>query len=145
MNRSPYRCLIKSRGCSCQMRRGMFVAMMCRVARIGRERLMPDPDRIFYGLIVVIVGLTAVTAGYLIALYTNKLPAEHVATALASFGGVIGTIVGTFFGLHHGAAGKEKAERQRDKALKIALMLSGRAPEDKFELLLKDHPDLLQD
>jgi hypothetical protein len=107
---------------------------------------MPDPDRLrlVYGLIVVIAGLAAVTAGYLIALFT-KLPDAHVAMALASFGGVIGTIVGTFFGLHHGAAGKEKAERQRDKAQKIALMLSGRAPEDKFESLLKDHPDLLKD
>jgi hypothetical protein len=106
---------------------------------------MPDPDRLVYGLIVVIAGLIAVTACYGFALFTKLLPEDHVAMALASFGGVIGTIVGTFFGLHHGAAGKEKAERERDKAQKIALMLSGRAPEDKFELLLKDHPDLLKD
>jgi len=111
---------------------------------IDRERLMNDVDRIFYGFVVVIAGLVAVSVGYLVAVFT-KLPESDVATALASFGGVIGTIVGAFFGLHLGAAGKEKAEQRRQKAEEKALELAGMAPPDEYKAFRNSRPELFRD
>src|SRR5262245_62613829 len=79
-------------GYSCPIFREIFAGGRdnpnCEWMGIDRERLMNDVDRIFYGFVVVIAGLVAVSVGYLVAVFT-KLPESDVATALASFGGVI--------------------------------------------------------
>jgi hypothetical protein len=76
---------------------------------------MTDLARIKYGFVVVLVGLAAVVFIYTVAIW-HWTAASDVTAAVGSAGGVIGTIVGAFFGLQLGAAGKEKAEEQRDRA-----------------------------
>jgi len=101
-------------------------------------------DRIQSGFVVVILGLVFVLAVFVIAIFKFS-SASDVTTTVTSVGGVIGTIVGAFFGLQLGAAGKEKVEQQRNKAEQMALMLAGKAPTDKFESLLKEYPHLIKD
>lgn len=60
-------------------------------------------------------GLMVVLLVYGIAV-VNWRSASGVAAVVGSVSGVIGTIVGAFFGVQVGAAGKEKAEDQRDRA-----------------------------
>ena len=60
-----------------------------------------------YGFIVVILGLVFVLAVFVFAIFKFN-SASDVTTTVTSVGGVIGTIVGAFFGLQLGAAGKER-------------------------------------
>ena len=110
------------------------------------------------GLVVVVAGLIVVLIAYLFSV--NKFPETDAATALASFGGVVGTIVGAFFGIKAGAASGEKAmekadeqrkqtEQQRQKAeqlrdktqAKLDLLL-GHTPSDRFDFIRRERPDL---
>src|SRR5262245_37870477 len=63
--------------------------------RTYRERLMTDKT---YGFIVVILGLVFVLAVFVFAIFKFN-SASDVTTTVTSVGGVIGTIVGAFFGL----------------------------------------------
>ena len=97
-----------------------------------------------YGFIVVILGLVFVLAVFVFAMFKFN-SASDVTTTVTSVGGVIGTIVGAFFGLQLGAAGKEKVEQERNNAQRMALMLAGKAPTDKFEALEKQYPSFFKD
>jgi hypothetical protein len=109
--------------------------------RAYRESLMTDKK---YGFIVVILGLVFVLAVFVFAIFKFN-SASDVTTTVTSVGGVIGTIVGAFFGLQLGAAGKEKVEQERNNAQRMALMLAGKAPTDKFESLEKQYPNFFKD
>jgi hypothetical protein len=79
-----------------------------------RHRLIDSP--LFIGLVVILVV-------FLVAV-RKVTTANEVVTVIGSVTGVIGTTVGTFFGVQVGAAGKEKAEaagkEAEEKALKLA-------------------------
>ena len=50
--------------------------------------------------------------------------------AVGSITGVVGTLAGAFFGVHAGAAGKEKADAERQKAQeKVERLAAMLAPE----------------
>ncbi len=76
---------------------------------------MNDLQRIKYGFLVVLGGLAAVALIYVLAVW-RWTDASDVATAVSSAVGVIGTLVGAFFGVQVGSAGKEKAEEKRVQA-----------------------------
>lgn len=91
-----------------------------REARNGDALKPPDYLRLKYGFSLVRISIFLVT-GIFVAVYALHMlrfgdPPEDLSTALASATGVIGTLVGTFFGHHLGAAGKERAERRADEA-----------------------------
>jgi uncharacterized protein YacL len=66
------------------------------------------------GFGVVLVGLLAVLAAFIIAAF--KVDSGDVSALFSGLTGVIGTIVGAYFGLQVGQAGKKEADKARDKA-----------------------------
>ena len=74
-----------------------------------------DELRVRYGRDVVIAGFLflAIIFGIVVFRWST---AQDVSIVLAAMTGTVGTIVGAFFGLNVGAAGKEKAEEGRSKA-----------------------------
>ena len=75
------------------------------------------PDRTKLGFLLVIIGIVAVLAAFGLAMLRWKA-ATDVAAGLAPITGVIGSLVGAFFGLQLGAEGKEKAEKAKDEEAK---------------------------
>jgi len=104
------------------------------------ERITGFVDRTSV-LLVVIAGLVVVLIGYLV----TKVPEANTGTTLTAFLGVVGTIVGAFFGIKVGAAGgeriAEKAEQKREKAEKMLNFVHGLLPKSEFESLMRDYPD----
>jgi ABC-type nickel/cobalt efflux system permease component RcnA len=76
-----------------------------------------DQLRIKYGFRIVIIGLVLVAVVFLAAI-VKWTTASDVAAAVSSVTGVVGTIIGAFFGVQVGSAGKEKAEAARAEAEK---------------------------
>jgi threonine/homoserine/homoserine lactone efflux protein len=89
-----------------------------------------------YGLWVVFAGLAVILVAFGAALLAFSEAAD-VSTALAPVTGVVGTIVGAYFGVQAGAAGKEKAEQQRAQATELAHHALGALPEDKAEKVMQ--------
>ena len=102
---------------------------------------MTELARVQYGFYIIILGLGAVLIALFAALY--RWPsASDVTTVVSSVGAIIGPIVGAFFGLHIGAAGKEKAEQDRDKAIKKVEALMSAIEPAQFDKLRSSTADL---
>jgi len=100
-----------------------------------------DLVRIRYGFYVVLLGIVALVVIYVVAIW-QWTTASDIAAVVGSAGGVIGTIVGAFFGVHIGAVGKERAEEQRDTANSKLQALLGITPPQEYERLRKELPNL---
>jgi hypothetical protein len=77
---------------------------------------MAEEARVKYGLYVVALGLGSLLIAMCVALYKWNTISD-VTALISAVGAVIGPIVGAFFGLNIGAAGKAKADQDRDKAV----------------------------
>jgi hypothetical protein len=73
------------------------------------------------------LAVTLAAFGIAVGVFTN---AADVSTALAPITGVVGTIVGAYFGLQVGSSGKDAAEAARSKAEDQARALAVVAPAD---------------
>jgi hypothetical protein len=116
---------------------------------------MTENNRVILGFLVVLVGLGATL--YVMHTALTKFDKVPDVTALISaVGAVIGPIVGAFFGVQVGAAGKAKAENDRDKAVqardtaekardtanKKVELLSGAMEKQEFQNFLRQNADL---
>jgi protein-S-isoprenylcysteine O-methyltransferase Ste14 len=85
-----------------------------------------DQLRIKYGFWIVFLGLVVAAAVFFGAIF-HWTAAADVATAVGSVTGVIGTVVGAFFGIQAGSEGKEQVEaarvRAETNASRLALVL----------------------
>jgi hypothetical protein len=82
-----------------------------------------DSDKHHYGFWIVIAGLIVMTIALLVS--AVRWPTASDATSvLTAFGGVVGTLVGTFFGVTVGSAGKKEADKRTDDAQRIATKLA---------------------
>lgn len=104
---------------------------------------MPDIMRIKYALCVVIFGIGAVVLVSVFAMIRWST-ATDVAAVISAAAAVIGTIVGAYFGVQAGAAGKEKAEEQRDRAQEQVRQLLGPMSPDLYEKIRQDSPTLFR-
>ena len=102
---------------------------------------MTDLAKLRYGFWVVVVGLVVVLVVYAVAIRTWGGAAD-VAEVVSSVTAVVGTIVGAFFGVQVGAAGKEKAEEQRDKAQEQVRELAGAISETTYKAIAQSRSDL---
>lgn len=102
---------------------------------------MPDSSSARYGLIVVIVGIGAVMMVCIFAM-THWQSAADVATVISSVAGIIGTMVGAYFGVQLGASGKQKVEEQRDKAQAQNRELAGALLPEQYERIRREHSEL---
>jgi len=81
------------------------------------EAVPPEPP---YGLFIVLAGLIALVLIVVIAILRYGT-ADDVASVTTSTGAVIGTLVGAFFGVSVGQAGRKRAEQGKDKAQQQAI------------------------
>ena len=75
------------------------------------ETMAPDPP---YGFYIVLAGLSALVLIAVIAILRYGT-ANDVTTVTTSAGAVIGTVVGAFFGVSVGQAGRKRAEQGKDQ------------------------------
>jgi hypothetical protein len=68
-----------------------------------------------YGVLVVLAGFSMTLGAFVAALIVLDT-AQAISTALAPITGLIGTIVGAYFGIQKGAEGKQAVEEQRQQA-----------------------------
>lgn len=94
-----------------------------------------DELRVRCGIWVVGMGLATVLLALGVAVWRFTTAAD-VTAVVGSTTGVVGTLIGAFFGLQIGSAGKEKVQEERkdaeDKALAFASAL---APADADRIL----------
>jgi hypothetical protein len=96
-----------------------------------------------YAFWVVLTGIGAVVLLALFAM-TRWTTATDVAAVISSGAAVVGTIVGAYFGVQAGSAGKEKAEEQRDRAELRVQALTGSMPPPLYEEVRQKNPALFQ-
>lgn len=99
-------------------RKGLWVPGTAQVGEATRWR---------YGLIAVMVAVTAILAAFVFAALRYDT-ATDVSTALAAITGTVGTILGAYLGVQTGSQGKEEAEAARQKAEARAVALAAAAP-----------------
>jgi hypothetical protein len=91
--------------------------------------------RLRYGFWVVVVGLVVSLVAVLAALWRLSDPTS-ITGIVASLTGIVGTVVGAFFGVHVGAAGKEKAEAERREAQHtVTRMAAAMTPEQAASVI----------
>jgi hypothetical protein len=81
----------------------------------------PDPDvrKTWMSYSVVVGGLILIGIFYLVSIY-RYTSASDVNTVMAPVVGVIGTVIGAYFGVHAGASGKDKIEKDRNTLQRLA-------------------------
>lgn len=94
-------------------------------------------DKTWLGFWIVIAGLVAVAAVFVIAVEKYSSAAD-ASTVLGAVTGAIGALVGAFFGVQAGSAGKDKADAARDDAQEklVALLAAHAHSPEKTKLLL---------
>jgi hypothetical protein len=93
-----------------------------------------DRTRLRYGFWIIIIGFGLVAFITLISIFRWS-EVSNVATVVGSVSSLVGTVVGAFFGVQFGSAGKEKAEAARDRSQEIAeAALSMLPPESADQL-----------
>jgi hypothetical protein len=112
------------------------------------SRPAPSTRNEFYALVAVLAGLLTVVAIYTTAIL-RWTTAQDVAAVVGGAGSIVGTIVGAYFGLQVGSAGRaqaetqrERAETQRDKAQERVVALTAALPPDQFSALRSARRDL---
>lgn len=96
---------------------------------------MPDqPDgekaKSLYGFLVVIVGFVLVGVAFVLSVY-KWTDSKDVTAAVGAVTSIVGTLAGAFFGINVGAAGKERAEAERNAAQKDVVKLAALLPPDQ--------------
>jgi hypothetical protein len=90
--------------------------------RGGKEWLVSDEldlMRLRYGFWIIIFGFSLVAFIALISIFRwNEV--ANVATVVGAVSSLVGTVVGAFFGVQFGSAGKERAEAARDRSQEMA-------------------------
>jgi hypothetical protein len=102
-------------------------ALSTSPAALASTDASADTERAKLGVLVVIAGLAVILIGFVLAVLHYHV-AGDAATALASITGVIGTIVGAYFGVQVGSQGKASAEAARTHAENQAKALATVAP-----------------
>lgn len=86
----------------------------------------------------------ALAAGLVIALLIAGKTSSDIAAVVGLFTSVLGTLIGAFFGLQIGSAGKDKAEERADNAQKKAEALAMAADSNTINRAKSLYPNLLK-
>lgn len=89
-----------------------------------------------------VIGLTLAALLVVVLLRSELKTATDITSVVGLFTSVLGTLVGAFFGLQIGAAGKEKAEQRAEEAQKKAGALQEAATPEVLEKARSLYPNL---
>lgn len=104
-------------------------AMMTPDERIAAQA---DANRWKYGFFVVLTGLVVLLVGFTAAIMNSG----EVATLFAGVCGVVGTIIGAYFGISAGQAGKAQVEAELRRVNDLALRMAPYINPDKVDDVL---------
>lgn len=79
-----------------------------------------DAARWRYGFLVVVTGIVAVLIAFGAAVFATR----EFAALFAGVAGVVGTIIGAYFGVQAGQSGKAKVEAELAKAQELVVRLA---------------------
>lgn len=91
-----------------------------------------------------VIGLGLAAALVLALLIAGWKVSSDIVAVVGLFTSVLGTLVGAFFGLQIGSAGKEKAEDRADTAQKKADALQSAATPEMITKAMDFYPDLFK-
>src|SRR5438105_2577191 len=98
-----------------------------------------------YGIVKIAIWvLLLMLVAFLAASYGAPSSVKDFSTALASVAGVVGTVVGAFFGFHTGAAGKEKADERADVAQRKSQAMAEVASPEIIDQARAKYPELFK-
>lgn len=103
-----------------------------------------------YGFWIVIAGLGSVVILYIgtiitfAILTTPDTLANNVVAAMGAITGVIGSLVGAYFGLQAGAAGKEASDAKAEQQSALASAAMGQLDSDKSKTAIQNAEQILQ-
>src|SRR3712207_9430374 len=90
--------------------------------------------RLRYGFWIIMTGFGLVAFITMVSIFTwNEV--ANVATVVGAVSSLVGTVVGAFFGVQFGSAGKEKAEAARDRSQEMAEAALSMLPPESDERL----------
>lgn len=92
----------------------------------------PETIKAKYGIVVVLAGLAVILVAFIVALARYDKAAD-VSTALAPVTGIVGTLVGAYFGVQVGSEGKARAEEARSRSEEQAKAALGALPPETAE------------
>jgi hypothetical protein len=95
-----------------------------------------------YNLSLFGLGLAALLVVVLV--FSKCCDAAGISSIVGLFTSVLGTLVGAFFGLQIGSAGKEKAEERADNAQKKADVLGAYTQPEMMQAAMQKFPDLFK-
>lgn len=90
--------------------------------------------RTTYGFVIVLAGLLVVTVVFVASLMKFGTVSD-VTAVLGAVTGLIGTIIGAFFGIQVGAEGKTREMEARNKAEDFARELAGRVSPTDYQTI----------
>jgi uncharacterized membrane protein len=100
--------------------------------------------RINNAFYLAVIGLSLAALIVVVLLFAGFKESKDITSIVGLFTSVLGTLVGAFFGLQIGSAGKEKAEERADKAQQKATALGAAADPDTIERAKKNYPNLFE-
>jgi len=107
------------------------------MAKIPNPEIETQRIRYAFWLAVVGLGLSAVLVVFLVVVAQMRTSADIVAI-VGVFTSVTGTLVGAFFGLQIGSAGRDQERQDRQHAEKMANMAMGKLPPGEADKVMKD-------
>ncbi len=101
-------------------------------------------ERIRRAYYLSIFGLGLAASLVVALLIAGCCDANDITSIVGLFTSVLGTLVGAFFGLQVGSAGKDKAEERADNAQKKADVLGAYSQPETIKLAMEKYPDLFK-
>jgi len=94
-----------------------------------------------YGVWVVLAGLAVILTAFAISVFVFEPTAADVSTALAPVTGIVGTIVGAYFGVQVGSQGRQQAEATTAEAQRRVTRLAAAVDPERLEKLFPEGDD----
>ena len=101
-------------------------------------------ERIRKAYYLSIFGLSLAASLVVALLIAGCCDASDITSVVGLFTSILGTLVGAFFGLQIGSAGKEKAEERADNAQKKAEVLGAYAQPEMIKEAMQKYPNLFK-
>jgi len=101
-------------------------------------------ERIRKAYYLSIFGLSLAASLVVALLIAGCCDASDITSVVGLFTSILGTLVGAFFGLQIGSAGKEKAEERADNAQKKADVLGAYAQPEMIKEAMQKYPNLFK-
>lgn len=100
------------------------------------ESALNDDTKSRYGFWIILLGFAVVLVAFIFSAEKWGRDVKDVTAAMGSITGVVGTLAGAYFGVHVGAAGKERSDAARDAAQQKLERLAGNLQPEEYRRAL---------